>query len=61
MNIDIAITKSYLTALSQVPKSIQKKANNLFEKFKLNPTAASINYESIINMKDDKVRIIRVD
>ncbi|MEJ6949416.1 UvrD-helicase domain-containing protein [Natronospora cellulosivora (SeqCode)] len=61
MNIDIAITKSYLTALSGVPKTIQKKANNLFEKFKLNPTAASINYESIINMRDDKVRTVRVD
>lgn len=61
MNVDIAITKTYLTALSKLPKSIQKKANNFFEKFKLNPDSASINYEDIIDMKDDKVRTVRID
>ncbi|SDY94437.1 UvrD-like helicase C-terminal domain-containing protein [Proteiniborus ethanoligenes] len=61
MNVDIAITKTYLTALSKLPKSKQKKANNFFEKFKLNPDSASINYEDIIDMKDDKVRTVRID
>ncbi|MDK2961423.1 MAG: hypothetical protein PWP20_549 [Eubacteriaceae bacterium] len=61
MNIEIAITKSYLTALLKMPKNIQKKASDLIDKFKSQPEAASINYESIITMKDDKVRTIRVD
>lgn len=61
MNIEIAITKSYLTALLKMPKNIQKKASELIDKFKSQPEAASINYESIITMKDEKVRTIRVD
>lgn len=61
MNIEVAITKSYLKALANVPKGIQKKANEFFEKFKANPDAQSINYEKIINMKDDKVRTVRID
>lgn len=61
MTIEVAITKSYLKALANVPKGIQKKANEFFEKFKANPDAASINYEKIINMKDDKVRTVRID
>ncbi len=61
MTIEVAITKSYLKALANVPKGIQKKANEFFEKFKANPDAASINYEKIINMKDDKIRTVRID
>ncbi len=61
MNIEIAITRSYLQALGKLPKNIQKKANELFDKFKENPDAASINYEKINNTKDAKVRTVRVD
>lgn len=42
MNIEIAITKSYLTALLKMPKNIQKKASELIDKFKSQPEASSI-------------------
>lgn len=61
MKIEVAITKSYLKALADVPKATQKKANEFFEKFKANPEAQSINYEKIMVMKDDKVRTVRID
>ena len=61
MDIDIAITRSYLQALGNLPKSVQKKANDFFEKFQENPEAAAINYEKIKNMRDDKVRTVRID
>ncbi|HHV30357.1 3'-5' exonuclease [Acetivibrio mesophilus] len=61
MNINIAITRSYLRALGNLPKSVQKKAHNFFEKFRENPEAESINYEKINAMRDDKVRTVRID
>jgi len=61
VSIEVAITRSYLQALSRLPRGIQKKANEFFDKFKENPDSAAINYEKIHNMKDDKVRTVRID
>lgn len=59
--INIAVTRSFLDSLESVDKKARKKASELLEKFRENPTAASINYERIHDMKDDKVRTVRVD
>lgn len=42
-------------------QKVFRKRQIIFEKFKANPDAESINYERIINMKDDKVRTVRID
>ncbi len=56
----VAITKTYLQSLYRLPKDIQKKANETLEKFRFNCDDASLNYEKIKRMRDDKVRTIRV-
>lgn len=46
--------------MSNVPKSEQKKVREFTEKFRNDPTQASINYEPIHNVKDKKVRTARI-
>lgn len=57
----IAISTDFLQAFAQIPRSQQKKVRAFVEKFKADPTQASINYEPIHNMADDKVRTVRID
>lgn len=61
MEIKVAITQTYLEAMQKLPKKIFKKATELFEKFKNNPTSSALNYEKIKDMKDENVRTLRVD
>lgn len=61
LDINIALTKTFLDSLENIDKKARKKTSELLEKFRANPTAASINYEKIHDMKDDKVRTVRVD
>ena len=57
----IAMSESFLTALAQVPKPIQKKVREFTTKFRANPTSAAINYEALHGMRDPKVRTVRID
>lgn len=56
----IAIGAEFLKAMSNIPKSEQKKVREFTEKFRKDPTQASINYEPIHNVKDKKVRTVRI-
>ncbi|MFJ7364041.1 UvrD-helicase domain-containing protein [Peribacillus frigoritolerans] len=56
----IAIGAEFLKAMTNVPKSEQKKVREFTEKFRKDPTQASINYEPIQNIKDKKVRTVRI-
>jgi superfamily I DNA/RNA helicase len=56
----IAISADFLEAYAQIPKSHQKRVREFTEKFCEDPTTASINYESIYNMRDSKVRTVRI-
>jgi mRNA-degrading endonuclease RelE of RelBE toxin-antitoxin system len=56
----IAIGAEFLKAMSNIPKSEQKKVREFTEKFRKDPTQSSINYESIQNVKDNKVRTVRI-
>ena len=57
----VAITDDFLRAYAGIPKSQQNKVRHFMEKFRADPTPASINYEPIHDMADDKVRTVRID
>lgn len=57
----VALSDSFLTALAKLPRGTQKKVREFTAKFRANPTSAAINYESLHNMRDDKVRTVRID
>ncbi len=57
----VAIAKSFLTALNRLPDSQRKKVNEFITKFGENPTSAAINFESLQNMRDPNVRTVRID
>lgn len=57
----VAIAEDFLEAYAQIPRSQQKKVREFVTKFQDNPTSHAINYESIHNMRDDRVRTVRID
>ena len=57
----VAVSESFLTALAQLPKPIQKKVREFTSKFRSNPTSSAINYETLHSMRDPKVRTVRID
>lgn len=46
--------------MTNIPKSEQKKVREFTEKFRSDPTKASINYEAIHDVRDKKVRTVRI-
>ncbi len=58
---EIAFSMSFMRAYSALPKKVQRKTRTLVDKFRENPASPGINYESINNVIDKKVRTARVD
>jgi len=56
----VAISDEFLKSYSKLPKLEQRRTRKALEKFRREPTVASLNYEPIHNMLDKKVRTIRV-
>jgi len=56
----VAISSDFLTAFSHVPQSQQKKVREFVTRFQCNPTSAAINYESIHDVQDKRVRTVRI-
>lgn len=56
----VAISADFLTAFSQVPRAQQKKVREFITRFQLDPTMHSINYESIHDTLDVRVRTVRI-
>ena len=56
----VAIADDFLDAYARIPRSEQKRVREFTEKFKTDPTSASINYEKIHDIKDPKVRTVRI-
>jgi superfamily I DNA/RNA helicase len=56
----VAIADDFLDAYARIPRSEQKRVREFTEKFKKDPTSASINYEKIHDVKDPKVRTVRI-
>lgn len=57
----VALAREFLTAYSRMQKPQQKKIQEFITKFTNDPTQRSINYEPIHDMKDKKVRTVRID
>ena len=57
----VALSTDFLKAFAKVERSQQRKVRAFVEKFKEDPTQASINYEPIHGMADKKVRTVRID
>jgi mRNA-degrading endonuclease RelE of RelBE toxin-antitoxin system len=58
--VQVAVSAEFLQAYAQVPRKVQKKVREFSKKFLEDPTAASINYERIHTIQDNKVRTVRV-
>lgn len=56
----IAISDDFLTAYSRIPQAQQKKVREFVTRFQENPKSAAINYESLIETKDSRVRTVRI-
>jgi mRNA-degrading endonuclease RelE of RelBE toxin-antitoxin system len=57
----VAISSEFLEAFSRIPKSKQKKVREFINRFQNNPYSNSINYEKIHDVKDERVRTVRID
>lgn len=57
----VALGNEFLEAYARIPRQQQKKVREFMEKFKADPKSSAINYEKIHNVKDDRVRTVRID
>lgn len=56
----VGISDDFLEAFAKIPKAKQKRVREFMEKFRANPRAPSIHLEPIHDMRDDKVRTVRI-
>lgn len=57
----VAIFDEFLESFAKIPRAQQKKVNKFIRQFRANPTASSINYESISTFVDPNLRTVRID
>src|SRR5262245_24920344 len=57
----VALGSDFLDAYARIPRAQQRKVREFTEKFKANPNSPGINYEKIHDVRDDKVRTVRID
>ncbi len=60
-HMTFAVSDSFFTAYSRLPKNQQAKVMNFVNKFRLDPTSSGINYETLKNVKDPRLRSVRID
>ena len=51
----------FLTAFAGLPKNIQSKVRQFISDFKNNPKSSSIHFEPVADLKDKKLRSVRID
>ncbi|MFQ5421144.1 MAG: UvrD-helicase domain-containing protein, partial [Anaerolineae bacterium] len=56
----VAIAADFLESFAQIPHAQHKKVREFVKKFQANPTSHSINYEPIHDMRDKRVRTVRI-
>lgn len=59
--LKIALGDGFLESFARIPKGKQKKVMEFVAKFRHNPRAPGINYETINNARDPNFRTVRVD
>lgn len=57
----LALSDDFLTAYSRLPQALQKKTREFMDRFRENPKSAAIHYEPIKDMRDKRVRTVRID
>ena len=57
----VALSSDFLKALGQLPRQQQKKVRAFMQKFRADPTQASIDYEPMHRARDAKVHTVRID
>lgn len=57
----VATSRDFWDAYAKLPKSQRKNVWKFYERFQEDPTAASINYEPLHQMRDKNVRSVRID
>jgi superfamily I DNA/RNA helicase len=60
-NLKVAIGDGFLEAFAQIPKAKQKKVMEFVAKFRHDPRASGINYETINDARDENFRSVRID
>lgn len=61
MDIQVAISQDFLTAIVRLPRAQQKKVNQFVSKFRNDPLATGINYEKINDAANSDMRSVRID
>ena len=61
LEIEVRVTPTFLEAMNEMPKGIQKKTQEFLDKFINNPNASSINYENIANATHPDMKSVRID
>lgn len=61
LEIEVRVTPTFLEAMNEMPKGIQKKTQEFLDKFIHNPNASSINYENIANSTHPDMKSVRID
>lgn len=56
----VAIASEFLDAFARLPRAQQRRVREFTEKFKADPTSSAINYEKIHDVRDEKVRTVRI-
>lgn len=60
-NVQVAMSADFLKAFAGLGKQQQKAVRAWIDKFRADPTSKGINYEKLANMRDPKVRSVRID
>lgn len=61
MNLKVALAQDFLSNLSKLPAAVQSKVLKWALRFQSDPTASSINYETIKGARDKNLRSVRID
>jgi hypothetical protein len=57
----LAISDEFFDAYSRLPKKAQGKMSEVINRFKQAPARSGLNYETIHNSRDKRMRSIRID
>ncbi len=61
MDVQVALSQDFLTAILRLPRTQQKKVNQFVSKFRNDPLAPGINYEKINDAANADMRSVRID
>lgn len=61
MEVNVAISDSFMDSLVKLQKAQQKKTTQFLSKFRQNPTSSGINYEKILDAANPDMRSVRID